>query len=75
METVIVKNVTGLRIFFEDLGIGIDARSSRILSDLFPLYIIKSSMDFALQVKAENIILNNGIKDFTKLESKEFFTL
>ena len=75
METIIVKNITKTHIFFDDLGIGIDPGSSIDFSELFLLYELKSSMDLALQIKAGNIVLNNGISDLTRTECREFFTL
>jgi len=75
METVIVKNITVLEVFFDDLGIGVNAVSSRNFSALFPLYVIKSSTDLLSQLNAGNIVLNDGERDLKKIESQEFFIL
>ncbi len=75
MERVIVKNIINSELFIEDLGIGINVKSSIDFSELFALYELKSSKSLEKEVKARNIILNNGVRDFTKIESKEFFEL
>jgi len=71
MTTIIAKNIAGIDLLIDDMGIFLASGTSRILTDNFDKIDIGQSKDLYNFVNTDKIIINNGLIDLSKLESLE----
>lgn len=73
MEEIIVKNLIDSEVFLEDLGISVLSFSSRNIGEIFQIYQLKCSNDLKTGIENDMLILNDGTKDLSKVQSLAFF--
>jgi hypothetical protein len=69
MSTIIAKNISGVNLLIDDMGIFLAAGESRDLTATFLKVDVTKSLDLYTYINENKIILNDGVADLTQEES------